>query len=445
MQSVTLLISIVGSVLVLVLPPAYALAAYVATLIWYPDYMRVNIGTIEISAGRIIVTVLLLRCLFDNKLRRMFVWSALDTWVSLTMAVIVGVYCITNESFYVALENRGGLLTDTWFAYLAARFIINDKEALIRFIKTTGIILAPLAIYGIVEATTGWQPFYQLTQFRRWRPIEVEHGDVIVTQARWGLTRAIGPFSHPIMFGECFVMFLPLIWALRHQRNDWGKLAYPLSGMAVLGAMSSMSSGPWGMLLVVLFCLVLERYKRWTKPLLIAVIGSCIVVGIISNRPFYHVLYNYMDFTGGSWYQRARLIDVAIEHIDEWWLAGYGSKGTGWATFPGDDITDANNEFILVGIEAGILGVIGLCAIFIMAFRLLSQASRQTEDLELKALYWSLSSTLVGVIAAWQGVNFFGQMNALFYSILGIIGSSFAFPKKDECSQHQLLGTGNTR
>lgn len=95
------------------------------------------------------------------------------------------------------------------------------------------------------------------------------------------------------------------------------------------------------------------------------------------------------------------------------------------------------------GIEAGILGVIGLCAVFILAFRLLSQASRQTEDLALKSLYWSLGCTLVGVIAAWQGVSFFGQMNALFYCILGIIGSSFALAK--EGLQHQLLNTGNNR
>ena len=57
----------------------------------------------------------------------------------------------------------------------------------------------------------------------------------------------------------------------------------------------------------------------------------------------------------------------------------------------------------------------------------------------------SRMTSLVRVIVIWQGVSFFGQMPALFYSILGIIGASFGFAKKDESAQHQLLDTGNTR
>jgi len=448
MQGVTLLIAIVGSILALVLPPAYALAAYVATLLWYPDYLRVSIGTIEMSAGRIIVTVLLLRCLLNDELRRKFVWSALDTWVSLTIAVIVGVYCVACGFSYAAIENRGGLITDTWFAYLAARFTITDKDALIRFIKTTGLVLAPLAIHGIVEATTGWQPFYQLAQFRRWRPAEVEAGGTIGTQARWGLTRAIGPFSHPILFGNCFAMFLPINWALRRQRGYWRTWAYALSAMVVLGAISSMSSGPWGALTVVILCLVLEKYKRWLKAILMGLVVLCILAEIGSNRPLYHVMFSYLNFGKGDWYQRARLIDAAIDNFGQWWLAGYGGRDPGWGSREGGyfwgNFTDMNNEFLLVGVQAGILAVIGLCGVLVVAFRGLSYAAGQTKDVQLESIYWSLGCSLVGVIAAWQGVNFFGQMNALFYCLLGTIGASFAFAKCANDDNGRLLRTGNS-
>lgn len=445
MQGVTLLIAIFGSALALMLPPAYALATYVATLLWYPDYLRVSIGTIDLSAGRIIVTMLLLRCLFSDKLRRTFVWFALDTWVSLALGIMAVVYCITNESLSAAIENRGGFLTDTWFAYLAARFIITDKDTLMRFIKTTGIILAPLAIHGIIEATTGWQPFFQLTQFRRWRPSEIAKGDVISTQARWGLTRAIGPFSHPILFGECFAMFLPLIWALRRHHGYWGKLAYLLSAIAVIGAISSMSSGPWGMLMVVIFCLVLEKYKRWLKAILVLFVVLCILAEIGSNRPLYHVALEYMNFGKGDWYQRARLIDVAIEHIDEWWLAGYGGRDPGWGEAMGDKHTDCNNEFLLAGAYSGVLGIIALCAVLVVAFRALARASKETTDKELRSLYWSMGSMLVGVITAWQGVSFFGQIDALFYCLLGITGSSFALAKCAKFGNRTVESISNGR
>ena len=434
MQGVTLIIAVIGSMAVLVLQPAYALAAYVATLVWFPDFLRVNIGTIELSVGRIIVTVLLLRCLLNDELRRKFVWSRLDTWVSLTIAAIAGVYCVACGFSYAAVENRGGLITDTWFVYLAARFIITDKDALMRFIKTTAIILVPLAAHGVVEATTGWQPFHQLSQFRRWRPNEIEHGDVLATQARWGLTRAIGPFSHPILFGECFAMFLPMVWALRHERDNWASLAKWLSAMAVLGAISSMSSGPWGMLVVVILCLVLEKYKRWLKTVLVGFVVLCVLAEVGSNRPLYHVVLEGLNLGKGDWWSRARLIDAAIDNFDEWWLAGYGGIDPGWGSREGGyfwgNFTDANNQFILIGMEAGFFAVIALCGVFVVAFRGLARAFKETTDKALRSVYWSLGTVLVGVIAAWQGVSFFGQMNALFYCILGIIGSSFAFAKQ---------------
>jgi hypothetical protein len=439
MQGVTLAIGILGSILVLLLRPVYALAAYIAVLVWYPDYLRVSIGTIDISAGRIVVAVLLMRCLCDNRIRGKFVWSQLDTVVALSMVVYVSIYCLAYPSLEAALENRGGFVMDTWFTYIVARLIVTDKTTLISFVKITTVALAALAILGVAESVSGK---YYLLDLKRFVPWGAKRESYYV-QGRWGLGRANGPFAHSIMFGACFVMFLPLVWVLRHQRDRWGKLAYPLSGIAILGAFSSMSSGPWGMLLVVLVCLVLEKYKRWTKPLLIAVIGSCIVVGIISNRPFYHVLYNYMDFTGGSWWQRARLVDLATEDFGQWWLTGYGGQDPGWGQKTGESHTDCNNEFILAGMEYGLLGIIALCSVLAAAFRALVRAFRETTDKELQSVYWSLGSSLVGVIAVWQGVSFFGQMPALFYSILGIISASSCFPRcAQSCSpNHGLTNT----
>ncbi|MHC4560845.1 MAG: hypothetical protein ACYS80_26485 [Planctomycetota bacterium] len=437
MYSTTLAIAILGVVLVWMLRPPYALAAFVTTLVWYPHYLRISIGTIDLSVGRIVVAVLLLRCLCDERMRGKFVWSRFDTWVALSMAVFVGVYCLTYPPG--AIENRCGFLMDTWLTYIAVRLIVTDRATLISFIKVTSIVLVFLAILGMSECITNKHYFLALKRFRSWdAPIPDR-----MPKGRWGLGRANGPFSHSIMFGSCFAMFLPLIWALRHQRGYWGKLAYLLTGMVALGALSSMSSGPWVMLIAVIFCMVMEKYKHWVKLLLIGLIISCIVIGIISNRPFYHVLLSYANPVGGVWYQRAKLVDSAIEDFDRWWLAGYGGMDPGWGhRFYRS--TDGNNEFIVMGIRYGLLGVIVLCAVLITAFRGLLRAARQTADVKLKSLYWSLGCVLVGVIVVWQGASFFGQMPSLFYSILGIIGSSFAFAKSTQVNGNRLLGTNNS-
>lgn len=419
MQGTTLAIGILGSILVLSLRPAYALAVYITTLVWYPDYMRISIGTIDISVGRIVITVLLLRCLCNSQLKRMFVWSRLDTWVTLSMLVYVGMYLLTRP-LMEALENRSGFLMDTWFVYIAVRLIVTDKEILTSFIKGTSIVLATLAILGIFECVTHAQPFLQMKRFRPWNTLI---GETIV-EGRWGLSRATGPFSHPIMFGACFVMFLPLIWALRHQRGYWGKLAYPLSGMAILGAISSMSSGPWGTLVVVIFCLVLEKYKRWLKTVLVGLAVLCVLAAVGSNRSLHHVLFSYLNLGKGDWYQRARLIDVAIERIGQWWLAGYGGRDPGWGPRTGMGHTDGNNEFIMAGIDYGIWGVIALCSVLAVAIRTLVRMHNLSNDTVLRSWFWSLGTTLVATIVAWQGVSSFGQMPSIFYCILGVVGSA---------------------
>jgi len=433
MANPTLAVAILAAVLVLVLRPARAMVAHIAALIWYPSYARVSIGTIDFSVGRIVVAVLLLRCLCSDRIRGNFRWFRLDTWVLLSMTVYVGIFLLTRP-LERAVENRAGFLMDTFLFYLAARFIIKDKTTLMAFIKGISVAVAALAMLGVIESVTHWQPFVSLKSFRPWDMRTAELDPVSSGPRRWGFTRANVSFSHSILFGDCIVMFLPLIWFLRHQRDNWGKMAYPLSGAAILGAFSSLSSGAWVMLIATIFCLVMERYKRWVKPLLVAGASSCIIIEAISNRPFYHVLYSYMNPVGGVWFQRAKLVDSAIEDFGEWWLLGYGGRDPGWGQRFGT-FTDANNEFILMGILYGLLGIVVLCAVLVVAFRGLVFASRQTRSVELKSLYWALGSVLAGVIVAWQGVSFFGQLPSLFYSILGIAGSSIAFVRFPEINR----------
>jgi len=417
MQGVTLTIAIMLSVLALTLKPRHALVAYLTGLLWYPSYLAISIGTIDIMVGRIVGLVLLLRCLSNDRIRSRFKWSKLDTWVGYSMIVYVGVTLLTRPTFST-IENRGGFIMDTWLAYMVARFIITDKNELISVIKCISIILIPLAILGCMEAVTGWQPFVPLRRFRPWNPVTGEAAGI----KRWGFTRAVGPFSHPILFGGGFAMFLPLIYYLRYDKH-WRRLAYPLSAITIVGALSSMSSGPWIMVMVILFCLVMEKYKHWTKPMIIFLIFLCIFVEIFSNRTFYHVLASYGSMLGGAGWHRARLIDVAIKHIGDWWLAGYGGVDPGWGHYFGMGHTDVTNEYILAGVRYGIAGIIVLCGVLVVAFRSLISAYKKATHHSMKSLYWILGTILFSVTITWMSVSFFGQLMPLFYCVLGMIGS----------------------
>jgi hypothetical protein len=335
------------------------------------------------------------------------------------MVVYVGAFFITQVNpIGQTLEGRGGFLMDTWCAYLAARFIVTDRTKLISIIKCVCIAMVPLAILGVIESATGWQPFAPLRRYSPWFA-----GGGFVSEGRFGFARAVGPFSHAILFGGGFAMFLPLIYYLRHEKKDWRTFAYIISGIVLLGALSSMSSGPWMMVIVVIFCLIMERHKHLVKPLFILLIISCIAIAIASNRPFYHVVASWANPLGGAGWHRARLIDVAIDTFDEWWLIGYGDKDPGWGPLFGMAHSDITNEFILNGVRYGILGVIALCAVLVKAFQGLISTYRKQQHPVTKSLCWAFGSLLFSVTVAWMSVNFFGQLSTLVYCSLGMIGS----------------------
>jgi hypothetical protein len=420
MQALTLTFAGLVSLAVLMLPPAHAFSIYVITLLFYPVYLVVQLGPLDISAARIVVAVLLLRGLLNARLRAKFKWCRLDRWV--TFAAIANL-CVALVAWKVPMaksfEKEAGYMMDTYFAYLAARLCLTDYKATLTSIKWLAIALIPLALLGVIESYTGWAPYYKLFAYCPW----VQVTEPVLSE-RTGFYRAIGPFSHPIMFGTAFAMFLPLVYWLRHQSGYWRTGSRLVAGFLAIGTLSSMSSGPVMMLVFASCFLLLERFKQLVKPLIIFAVISCVLLEVISNRTFYHVLASYADPLGGSGWHRARLIDLAIEHFNEWWLLGYGLQDPKWGEFLGMSWTDITNHYVMAGIAYGVLGVIGLCSILAVSIGTLVKLHKSATSPPLASLYWALGVIVVSLVISFNSFTLFGQAETLFYCILGFVGSS---------------------
>lgn len=417
MTHVTLTVAVVASTLVLCLRPAKAFAVYIAVMFFYPGYLVMTMGTIDISTTRIVVAVLLLKCLANTQLRNNFKWCALDTWVIMYIAAGIMIMGLTRPLSLV-VENRGGYVMDVWFAYMVARLCLSDRAAIITAVKWVGIALVPLALLGVLEMLHISQPYAGLERYCPWLPEER------VTEMRYGLERAKGPFGHPIMFGTSFVLLLPAIYALRHQRDHWRILAYILSGIAAIGALSSISSAPWMTLILVIFCLAMERYKKLVKPVLIWCAFSCIFIAFASNRPFYHVIVSYANPVGGATWHRAKMIDCAIRDFDKWYLAGFRGQDPGWGRDVGMSHTDLTNEYIMAGVRYGTLGVIAFSGMLVVALQKLIRLYNSSSDRAARSWIWALGSTLVAMMITFMGVSIFSQTQTIFYCFLGMVGSS---------------------
>jgi hypothetical protein len=428
MQAVTLSIAAIFSLTVLLLRPARALALYFAVLLAYPTFLVVQVGTLDIGAARIVGGVLLMRCLFDSRLLGKIKWCALDTWILIAMAVAVGAPVLAWKMPAMrVLENRGGFVMDTFLAYFVARFCISDYRQLKTVARWIAPFLVVLALLGIVETLGGPQPFFALRRFCPWKGggEAASAGDFTTAQTneRLGYIRAVGPSGHPTLFGASFVMFLPLIWALRHERQPWRTWAYAVAVLATIGALSSMSSGPWMMIVMLWGCLILERFKYLAKPLVWFVIVSCVAVDIISNRSFYHVLASYANPVGGTGWHRARLIDLAIENFNQWWLLGCGGTDPGWGARLGMTWTDITSHYITAGVLYGVGGIIALLGLLGSALILLIRAGRRAQDPVFRSWCWAVGSIFVVLAVAFVASTFFDQSRTFFYGLLGMAGS----------------------
>lgn len=420
MQAVTLALAGSFGILVMFFRPTRALALYFILLLAYPTFLVVQVGALDIGAARIVGGVLLMRCLFNRQIIRTIKWCALDKWILFSVAVTVGVPLIAWKTPQLkVLENRSGFLMDTFMAYFIARFCISDYRALKTVAKWVAPVIVGLAILGAVESLYGIQPFFALRRFCPWRAA----GEYLQTNVRLGYFRAVGPAGNEILFGAAFVMFIPIIWTLRHEAPPWRTWAYIVAGFATVGALSSMSSGPWMMVITLWGCLILENFKSLVKPIVVFVIGSSIAVDIMSDRTIYHVLASYANPVGGTGWHRAKLIDLAIEHFGEWWMLGYGGQDPGWGSRLGMTWTDLTSHYILSGVLYGAWGVIALLGVLISAMILLVRAGRDLKDPVFRSWCWAFGSLMVVLIISFTSCAFFDQSHTYFYGMLGVVAS----------------------
>jgi hypothetical protein len=100
----------------------------------------------------------------------------------------------------------------------------------------------------------------------------------------------------------------------------------------LLGVLSSVSSGTYLAVMIVTAFLIGYRFRRYWKPVVAICILGIVIVDIISNRNWYHVMSDFTLNSRTAWY-RGRLVEVAIFEggMSGRWVAGYGyGQEPGW-------------------------------------------------------------------------------------------------------------------
>jgi hypothetical protein len=296
------------------------------------------------------------------------------------------------------------------------------------------VVAVGAGLLGVVEATTYWSPFQALQSHSAIRAFDFGLNEEI----RFGMLRAHGSTSMPIYFGVAMALVLGMMFALRgFAPSKWAWLL--ACACAAAGALSSMSGGPQTALATVVVVNVFWWFPRWIKPSIVALVCLCIAAEIGSNRHFWHLI-EYLNFIGGDFWYRCRLIDVALMQWHEYWLIGLGSNiPNHWGMLiDGRQFVDIVNDYVIIAITGGVLLLSCHLAIQYSAIRNSVWTFRHG-DQATKQLAFGQVASLLGVIVASVSVGLFGPALILTYVQLGMMARLPVSPQRDSASDSRKI------
>jgi hypothetical protein len=368
----------------------------------------IEAGPFTFTIGRLLIATGLVRLLLRGERLRSPL-NGLD-WLLIAWAAWAICSTLFHSAPATVLVFRLGLVYNACGVYFLTRVFCSSIDDAVRLSRVVGIALIPVAIAMILEHVVGRNVFSVL-------------GGISATpEIREGFIRASGPFAHPILAGTVGAVTLPLMVALWRYHRIAASLGLLVCVVIVI---ASQSSGPVLTSVIGIGAMVAWPLRNRTRTIRWAVVGAYIGLAIVMKAPPYYLLAR-IDVVGGStgWY-RARLIESAFEHLDEWWLVGTDNTRH-WMTDGVGDQADIVNHYLQMGVWGGLPLMLLWVALIAKA---LSRTGTALRDAAVSAqrnqfVLWALGASLVAHAATWLSVSYFDQSVVFLYLTLGAIGSA---------------------
>ena len=320
-------------------------------------------------------------------------------WALTVLYVFMTLILLTRDEEAVPL--RIAKLLDVLCCYFAARGLVADTSDFRWLLKTLPFLLVPYVLLLAIEFTTHRSAFVLV-------------GGNSVPWVREGKLRCFGSFRHPSLLGSVGATFFPLFIGL-YWSKEYRKHAIIGAATCVAIVLFSNSGGPlsaWATG-VVGWCVWLVRTKM--RAFRIGLVVTIAVLAMVMKAPIWYLIAKVSSITGGTGWHRSYLIDVAVRHLDKWWLAGMPLKETaGWfpynlAATGGADIT---NQFIAYGLNAGLVAIALSFVLLTLTFKSLGQnlsTARFLRNERDERLLWGLGVMQVVHISNWLGITYWDQ------------------------------------
>ncbi len=335
------------------------------------------------------------------------------------LMLVWSVWALVSSGFHKdpssALVFRLGLIFNTCGVYLLLRIFCQSIEDIKTVVFITAVLLIPVAVEMLIEKTTAHNVF------------SVFGGVPELPEIREDRIRAQGPFLHSILAGTVGAVALPLMVSL-WQGNR--KLAFLGIVACLIMIITSGSSGPILSAIAGIVGLFMWYYrKRMRFVRWVAVLGY-IALDIVMKAPAYYLISRINLVGGSTGWHRSYLIETAIKHIDEWWMAGtdYTHNWTLNSVPWSPDHTDITNYYLRLGVIGGLPLMFLFIAILYKGFSFVGLTLRRLPDLpaEFQFMLWALGAALFAHAVTSISVSYFDQTFVFLYITLACINSAYS-------------------
>jgi hypothetical protein len=417
MNGIAFIFLLLNAVALLALPRRWAPLPLLACACYMTLSQSVQVGPFHFPILRLILLVGFVRVLA----RREGLSGSLNGLDKVMLAW--GSWALISSAFVHPLVGQLGNVYNTLGIYFLIRIFCQNVEDIVHLVKVTAFVLAPVALEMIGEQLTGRNLFAFLGGVP---------DSVVVRGER---LRAQGPFGHAILAGTVGAACLPLMIGIWRRCSTQAKIG--LSACVVM-VLASNSSGPLMSVIFGIFGLVMWRWRHRTRQMRIAAVVGYVILDLVMKAPAYYLIAR-VDLTGSStgWH-RAELIKQAIEHLDEWWLAGslhtrhWMPYGVSWS----EDHCDITNQYIGYGVFGGLPLMLLFIAALWAAFKYVGCFLRMKADADLDQLkfVWALGAALFAQAASCISVYYFDQSFVFLFMNLAIIGSLYSSLRHTDCA-----------
>jgi hypothetical protein len=392
-------------------PRKWAALAFVGGAIFVTQAQAVRIVGMSFYATRIWQVVGIIRVLSRGEL-------SMRKLVPVDKAVLF-LYTFTTLVFVLRSSegqaNMIGVGSDAVLAYFIFRGLLGGMVEVLWFLRTFVYLLIPYAIMVLIERHVGRTLWYSMGGF------------YMTDWTRNGILRCQGSFRHPSLLGTLGASYLPLYIALLFGKADRKLALWAIASCLVIVWVSN-SGGPMNFAasgIVGWSLWKIRTQMKWVRRGLSILI---LALAALMKAPVWFLLERISDLSGGDGWHRSELIDQAIGGLHQWWLFGMDMRNTAsWFPYELDFGTaDITNQFILFGLNAGLLSTAAFITLLCLAFSFLGKAMNvlrsQPDAPKIKEyLLWGLGVMLAGHIFNWLGITYFDQIYVIWFMQLATI------------------------